>query len=64
MEFFQENWEAIGVIAVFLILAGERIALLTPTETDNNFFKWLRKGAKLVGLVFPDNPGKPKEPKL
>lgn len=51
-----------GVFAAVVVL-GERIARITPTETDNNFFNWLRKLAMVFGIVVPDNPGKSKEPK-
>lgn len=59
-EFVQTHWVEIGGIAALVILLGERVARLTPTETDNKIFKALRRLAQVVSIDVPDNPGNPK----
>lgn len=59
-EFVQNHWLEISGIVALVILLGERVARLTPTETDNKIFQALRKLAQVVSIDVPDNPGKPK----
>lgn len=54
MDFLNLPWAEIAGIAALIILAGERIAKLTPTKTDNKILQAVRKVAKTVGLDFPD----------
>lgn len=41
-------------IAVATIILAERIARITPTETDNKVLQWVRKIANVVGINVPD----------
>ena len=52
-----DNWQEVGVIAALVILAGERVARLTPTETDNKVLMKVRKIAQILGIDVPNNPG-------
>ena len=42
-----------GIVAAAILL-GERIAKLTPTNTDNKVLRFIRKAARAIGLDFPD----------
>lgn len=61
MEWLIQNWEAIAGTAAVAILLAERIARLTPTETDNRWLKTVKRLADVIGINVPDNPGKKKE---
>ena len=61
ISFITENWVEIAAALAALILAGERIARITPTETDNKVLQVIRKVANVVGINVPDNPGTPSE---
>ena len=61
MEAFLANWETYaGVIAAFVLLM-DRIAKLTPTETDNKWMKSLYKITAVLGVKVRDNEGKKNE---
>lgn len=54
IEFITEHFaELAGIIALVIVIA-ERIAKLTPTESDNKIVQAIRKTAKALGLDFPD----------
>lgn len=55
------DWSAyLGVAAAF-ILAFDRLAKLTPTETDNKIVAAAQKLFALLGAKVEDNPGTPPE---
>lgn len=54
MEYILNNWMEIAGIAALAILIGERVALLTPTKSDDKVVQFVRKIALAVGLKFPD----------
>jgi hypothetical protein len=54
---FQANGGDLVAIAVAFIMLFERIALLTPTETDNKILEYIYKISKFLGLKFEDNTG-------
>ncbi|GAB5387724.1 MAG: hypothetical protein Alpg2KO_06920 [Alphaproteobacteria bacterium] len=51
------DWTELAGIAAMLILIAERVARLTPTETDNRVLAIIRRIANVLGLNVPDNPG-------
>ena len=58
MEDLVTNWEVwAGVIAAAVILF-ERIAKITPTETDNKVLKTIYKITSILGINVKDNKGK------
>ncbi len=58
MEDLINNWEVwAGIIAAAVILF-ERIAKITPTETDNKVLKTIYKVASVLGINVKDNEGK------
>lgn len=51
---FNANWtEIMGVIAAF-VLFFDRLAKLTPTESDNNLVRSLYKIFAVLGVKVPD----------
>jgi hypothetical protein len=56
-----ENWPQIAGVLAAVVLLAERVARLTPTETDNRILRKVKQLADVVGINVPDNPGKPKE---
>lgn len=54
LQFLIENAAEIGGIVALVILAAERVARLTPTNTDNKVLQFVRKIANALGLNFPD----------
>lgn len=54
IDFFTQNFAEIAGIAALVIIIAERIAKLTPTESDNKIVQAIRKTAKALGLDFPD----------
>jgi hypothetical protein len=56
-----ENWPQIAGVLAAVVLLAERVARLTPTETDNRVLRKVKQLADVVGINVPDNPGKPKE---
>lgn len=61
LELVTENWPQIAGVIAAVVLLAERIARLTPTETDNRVLRRVKKLADVIGINVPDNPGKPKE---
>ena len=51
-------WAEIAGIVALLILVFDRIAKLTPTETDDKVVEAVYRIASVLGLRFEDNPGK------
>lgn len=57
------NWiqnnpsEVIAVILAFMLFF-EKLALLTPTKTDDKIVMWLYRIFKVLGVHVKDNPGK------
>ncbi len=58
MEWITANWAEIGVVIGGFIFVFDRIAKLTPTETDNKIVALLYKAASVLSIKVPDNPGK------
>lgn len=54
IEYITSNFVEISGVIALIILVGERIARLTPTETDNKIIQWIRKVANVIGVNFPD----------
>ena len=54
MEFLINNWAEISGSLALIIIAGSRIARLTPTSKDDAFFASLRKIGRVIGLDVPD----------
>jgi len=54
LEFIQTHTSELAGIAAAIILAAERIARLTPTNSDNKVVQVIRKIANAIGLNFPD----------
>lgn len=52
------SWAEITGVAVAFVLAFEKLAKLTPTETDNKILGWLYKLFSVLGIKVKDNPGK------
>ncbi len=51
------NWETYaGVFAAFILLF-DRVAKLTPTESDNKIVKTLYRVSAFLGVKVKDNPG-------
>lgn len=50
-------WIAAATAAVVF---AEKIARITPTETDNKVIAWVYKIFAVIGIKVEDNPGKPK----
>ena len=57
IEYVTENWVALGVIVLAGITLFERIALLTPTTSDNKVVEYLYKVAAILGFKVEDNKG-------
>lgn len=51
------DWAAVAGIAAAFVLAFDRLAKITPTETDNKIVGWAYKVFKLLGVKIKDNPG-------
>lgn len=58
IEYVQNNWSEIGVAIGALIFLADRIARLTPTQTDDKIVKAVYKLASVLSIRVPDNPGK------
>jgi hypothetical protein len=43
-----------GGIAALVILLGERVARITPNETDDKIIMYIRKLARIIGLDLPN----------
>ena len=61
IEYITANWEQIGFVVVAAIMFFERLAKLTPTETDNKIVAQLQKIFSVLGLHFEDNKGNVKD---
>lgn len=60
VEFVQNHWMEIAVVAGGVIFLADRIARLTPTQTDDKVVAALYKLASILSIRVPDNPGGPK----
>jgi hypothetical protein len=60
LELVTENWPQIAGVLAAVVLLAERVARLTPTETDNKILRRVKRLADVIGINVPDNPGKPK----
>ena len=56
--FITNHWVEISGVIALVILLAERIARLTPTETDDGIVKRLRAIARVLSIDVRDNPGK------
>lgn len=52
------DWTEIAGIVALVILLAEKVARVTPTETDNKVVAWLYKIAAVIGIKVEDNKGK------
>jgi hypothetical protein len=48
------NWEAILGVAAAFILFFDRLAKITPSETDNKIVAFLQKVFSVLGAKVPD----------
>lgn len=54
MDWIMTNWMEVAGIAALTIIVFERIARLTPTQSDDIAVQWVRRIASTIGLNFPD----------
>lgn len=54
MEFLTQNAAEVTGIFALVILLAERVARLTPTNSDNKIVQILRKAANVLGINVPD----------
>lgn len=52
------DWTAYVAVVLAFIVAFEKLALLTPTESDNKIVGYAYKLFAVLGLKIPDNKGK------
>ncbi len=55
------SYTEITVAAVAFVVAFEKLAKLTPTETDNKIVGWAYKLFSILGIAVKDNQGTKKD---
>lgn len=58
MEWILSNYGEVAGILALVVLVADRIAKLTPTESDNKIVKGIYRVFAIVGIKVPDIPGK------
>ena len=58
MEDLINDWPKWAGLIAAAILLFDRIAKVTPTETDNRFLKTIHRIASVLGIKVKDNEGK------
>lgn len=56
--FASEKWTTIIPVVVAFAWAFEKLALITPTESDNKIVAFAYKVFAILGIKVPDNTGK------
>ncbi len=54
------SWAEITAVTVAFIIAFEKLALLTPTQTDNKIVSMAHKLFSILGISVSDNTGNKK----
>ena len=57
MDWLIENWASVAGIAAAVVLVFDRLAKLTPTNSDNAWVERLQRLFALIGLKVSDNEG-------
>ncbi len=54
ISYVMENWPSILAAFLGIVFAAEKIADLTPNQTDNKIVAFIRKACRTLALKFPD----------
>tara|TARA_R110000868_G_scaffold26661_8_gene102428 strand:- start:1411 stop:1590 length:180 start_codon:yes stop_codon:yes gene_type:complete len=57
IEFVQTHWAEIAGVLAACVLVFDRIAKITPTQTDDKILAWVYKITAVLGVKVKDNPG-------